>query len=145
VLARLSALCAFVALIVVVAGCGGGGSSSGTSSSQSPGSPETDKTTFIEEADAVCTRYQAERKSIKVEIEALESVAELESPANMVKLGGLLNKALSNAGVELESIRELAVPSGDEATIERMLAINSKATKIAEGYGLKVCGQSPRV
>jgi hypothetical protein len=85
-------------------------------------------------------------------------------------------KARSYAESELESIRELGVPQGDEATIEKLLdtaeegnalvgegaaaleegdtqrfgelaaegeAINHRATKLAENYGLKVCGQSP--
>lgn len=172
----MSVLCAFLVLIVVVVGCGGGGSSTeGTTSNQATGSSEVDKATFIEEADAVCSEYQAEVAPIKGELEALEKVAEPESAENEAKLGGLLNEALADAEVELESIRELEVPQGDEATIEKMLgtaeegngvagegataleegdtqrfgelvtegeAINSRATKMAEGYGLKVCGQA---
>ena len=172
-LARLSVLCAFLALLVVAAGCGGGGSSSGTASSQTGGSGG-DKATFIEEADVVCTEYQEEVAPIKSELEALESVAEPESKANLTKLGGLVNKALVAAEAELDSIRELEIPQADEPTIEKMLAtaeegnglavegataleagdpqkfgelvpegeaINAKATKMAEGYGFKVCGQ----
>jgi hypothetical protein len=180
VLARLSVLCAFLVLIVVAAGCGGGGSSSssssGTTSSHANQSGGATKAAFIKEADAVCTRYQAERQPIADEMQSLETVAEPENPANLTKLGKLLSKALGAAEVELESIRELEVPAGDEATIEKLFgtaekgnrlvaegaaaleegdlkrfgelvgegeAINAQATKLAEGYGLKVCGQTP--
>jgi hypothetical protein len=178
VLARLSVLCAFLAVIMVVAGCGGGGSSSVEASSGNPpgeslGHP---KEVFIAEADAVCADYQAKRKPIEGEIEAIEGSANPESPKNLVALGGLLHKAIEAAEVELESLRELQPPQADEATVEKMLgtaeegnglgaeaadaleegelprfgelgkevqAVNNRAKGIAEGYGLKVCGQAP--
>jgi hypothetical protein len=169
VLARVSVLCAFLALIVVVAGCGGGGSSTEETN-------EITKASFIEEADSQCGEYQAEVAPIKIELEALEKVAEPESPENEKQIGELLREAGGYAESELESIRELGVPQGDEATIEKLLdtaeegnalvgegaaaleegdtqrfgelaaegeAINHRATKLAENYGLKVCGQSP--
>lgn len=168
-LARLSILGAVLALIVIVAGCGGGGSSTA-------GTSEVTRATFIEEADAQCSSYQVQVAPIKAELEALEKVAEPESPQNEKQLGELLNEAREDAESELESIRELEVPAGDEATIERLLdtaeegntlagegataleegdtqrfgelasegeAINQRATKMAESYGLKVCGQAP--
>jgi hypothetical protein len=175
VLARLSVLVFSFALLVFVAGCGGGGSSTdGTSASRSSESGGT-KAAFIEEADAICTDYQTEVAPIKAELETLEDVAEPESPANLSRIGGLLNEALAQAEVELESIRELGVPANDEPTLKEMLdtaeegnglaaegataleegdtqhfgtlvaegeALNARATKLAESYGLKVCGQA---
>lgn len=178
VLARLSILCASLALIVVVAGCGGGGSSTDeVRPTESPAqSAEGAKEEFIAEADAQCSDYQAQVRPIKAELEALENVAEPESPQNEKQLGELLREAGGDAESELESIRELEVPQGDEATIEKLLdtaeegnslagegaaaleegdtqrfgelasegeAINARATKMAENYGLKVCGQAP--
>jgi len=123
VLARLSVLCAFLALIVVVAACGGGGSSSTVevNSGRQPEGPETEKEDFIAEADAQCSDYQAKRKPIEGEIEAIEVSANPESPKNLVALGGLLHKAIEAAEVELESLRELQPPQADEATVEKML------------------------
>jgi hypothetical protein len=176
--ARLSVLCAFLALILVVAGCGGGGSSSVEASSGNPpgeslGHPKED---FIAEADAQCSDYQAQVAPIKIELEALEKVAEPESLENEKQIGELLNEADSDAESELESLRELEVPRGDEATIEKLFdtaeeanaligegaaaleegdtqrfgelaaqgeAINHRARRMAESYGLKVCGQAP--
>jgi hypothetical protein len=172
---RPLAVLAALALIVVVAGCGGGGSSSGeTGSGRPPRSAATEKADFIGEADAVCSEYQAKRGPIKEEIEAIEGSANPESPKNVVRLGGLLKEAIVAANVELESIRELQPPPGDEPTIEKMVelaqedndlggevadaleegetallseltsevkAVANRAKGIAEGYGLKVCGQ----
>jgi hypothetical protein len=176
VLARLSVLCVFVALLAAVAGCGGGGSSTGGSSSQSSESGKTTKAAFIEEADAACGEYQAEVLPIKAELEEGEKVAEPESPENLKNLGELLNEARADSEANLEELRELDVPAGDEATIEKLLdtapegdvlagegataleegdiqtfgklaqegeALNNRATKMAESYGLKVCGQAP--
>jgi hypothetical protein len=177
VFARLSVLCASLALIAVVAGCGGGGGSSsgGSTAEGSSGSGGVSKAAFIEEADAVCTEYQSEVAPIKAELEELEGVKEPESPANLKNLGGLLGEALADAETELESIRELEFPSADEPTLEKMLdtaeegnglagegakaleegdvqkfgtlvaegeTINAQATKTAESYGFKVCGQA---
>jgi len=175
VLARLSVFSAFLVLLVIVAGCGGGGSSSvETNSGQPPESAESAKEAFIEEADAACSDYQAKRQPIKEEIETIEGSANPESPKNVVRLGELLKEAIAAADVELESIRELEPPQGDEATIGKMLelaqedndlggevadaleegetsrvgeltneveAVANRAKGIAEGYGLKVCGQ----
>jgi hypothetical protein len=131
VLARLSALFASLALLAAIAGCGGGGSSSGESSSdRTSQSGETSKATFIEEADAVCSRYKAERKPIEAEIETVESSGDPESPKNLRRLGELLNEALVAAEGELASLRELQPPQADEATVEKML------DTAEEGHGL---------
>jgi hypothetical protein len=179
VFVRLAVILASLALIAAVAGCGGGGSSSSATTSTTSGQTEesggVSKATFIKEGDAICTEYQAEVAPIKAELEELEGVKEPESPANLKKLGGLLNEALAGAETELESLRGLEPPAADEATIEKMVdtaeegnglagegasaleegdvqrfgalvgegeAINARATKLAESYGFKVCGQA---
>jgi predicted P-loop ATPase len=174
-LVRISVLSALLVLTAIVAGCGGGGSSSvETNSGHPPDSAKIEKTEFIEAADAACSDYQAKRQPIKGEIEAIEGSANPESPKNVVRIGELLKEVVAAADVELESIRELEPPSGDEATIGKMLelaqedndlggevagaleegetsrvgkltneveAVANRAKGIAEGYGLKVCGQ----
>lgn len=175
-LARLSVLCTFLALVFALAACGGGGSSSEEAPHEAPAeSAEGAKEAFIEEADAQCSDYQAKVAPIKAELEALEKVAEPESPENEKQLGELLNEAIAEAEVELDALRELEPPPGDEATIEKLLdtaeegnslaaegataleeadtqdfgqlvaegeAINHRATRLAESYGFKVCGQA---
>ncbi len=122
-LARLSVLVASLALLVAVVGCGGGGSSSTVevNSGVSPEGPETEKEAFVQKADALCSDYKAERKPIEAEIEAIESSANPESPRKLAALGGLLDKAIEAAELELESLRELHPPQADEATIDKML------------------------
>jgi hypothetical protein len=178
VLARLSIVGALLALILVVAGCGGGGSSTDEARpTESPAqTAEGAKEDFIAEADAQCSDYQAQVAPIKAELEALEKVTEPESPQNEKQLGELLREAGADAESELESLRELEAPQGDEATIEKLFdtaeeanglagegaaaleegdtkrfgelvaegeAFNARTTKMAESYGLKVCGQAP--
>jgi hypothetical protein len=141
VLARLSVLCAFLALVAVVAGCGGGGTSTEVRMGMAPESAKGVKTIFIEEADGICSEYQAKREPIKAELEALEKVAEPESAANEKQIGALLNETLGDAEVELESIRELEVPPGDEPTIEKLIGtaeegnslVSEGATALEEG------------
>ncbi len=175
-LVRISVLSVLLVLTAIVAGCGGGGSSSVETSSgyPPPDSAKIEKAEFIEAADAACSDYQAKRQPIKGEIEAIEGSANPESPKSVVRLGELLKEVIAAADVELESIRELEPPPGDEATIGKMLelaqedndlggevagaleegetsrvgelsseveAVANRAKGIAEGYGLKVCGQ----
>jgi len=137
VLVRISALSAFLILVLIAAGCGGGGSSSNErSSGQSSGSGDGSKTAFIDEADSVCTGYQAERQPIEVEIKAIEDSANPESPQNLRRLGELLDQVIAAAEVELGSLRELEPPQADEATIETMLdtaqEANGLGTEAAE-------------
>jgi hypothetical protein len=176
VLVRIST--AVACLAVIAAGCGGGGSSSvETSSGYPPGaSVEFPKQRFIQEADALCSDYQAQAEPIRGEIEAIEQSSNPESPKSEVRLGELLRDAVAKAEAELESIRELEPPKADALTIQTMLdtaqegngsadeyaealeegetsrfgdlgketeTANNRAKGIAEGYGLKVCGQAP--
>lgn len=121
-LVRLTALLALLAAAAVIAGCGGGSSSTvETSSGHQAESAETTKESFIQEADAVCSDYQAKVKPIKAELEELENVPNPESPQNEKQLGELLNEAIAEAEAELESLRELEPPQADSATIEKML------------------------
>jgi hypothetical protein len=175
VLVRLTALFALLAAATVVAGCGGGSSSTETNSGGAAESTQLTKAAFVEEADALCSEYQAEVAPIKAELEALQKVPNAESPQNEKQLGELLNEAIAEAEADLESIRELEPPQADSATIEKMLdtaqegnvldteaaaaleagetsrfgelakeveATNNRAKGMAEGYGLKVCGQA---
>jgi hypothetical protein len=121
---RLAVLFASLALIAAVAGCGGGGSSTDeTRPTEAPAqTSEGAKEAFIEEADALCTDYQAKVAPIKAELEELEGEAEPESPENELALGEVLGEAIAEAEAELEALRELEPPPGDSATIEKMLA-----------------------
>jgi hypothetical protein len=176
VLVPISTAFACLALLVIVSGCGGGSSSVETSSGHPPGSAELTKQAFIQEADALCSDYQAQAEPIRDEVEAIEQSSDPESPKSVVRLGELLAEAVAKAEAELESIRELEPPEADASTIETMLdtaqegngsadeyaealeegeasrfgdlgketeAANNRAKGIAEGYGLKVCGQVP--
>lgn len=126
VFVRLSVLSAFLVLLVVAAGCGGGGSSSSSTNS---------KAAFIEEADARCSDYQAERQPIEEELEAIEQSANPESPKNLLRLGELLNEAIAAAEVEVESIRELEPPPADQATIGKMLDTAQEANGVGAEAG----------
>lgn len=177
VTALFAALASLLAIGALFAGCGGGSSGETTAGGapESSESSEVSKAGFIEEADAVCKSYQAERKPIQAEIEAIEGGSNPESPKNVVRLGELLREAIAGAEGELESIRELQPPQADKATIGKMLdtaqegnargieaaealeegetkrfgelapeveTTNNRAKRLAEAYGLKVCGQA---
>ena len=145
----LTSLLAAAALIMVLGGCGG------SSSASSQGA--LTKSQFIKRADAICVQSEGEQLQLMVAYAKHHPGAEEEE---MVKPAGLppLEK-------QLESIKALEAPAGDEAKVaawldefEAQLQKAKKnpgsvldlehnpfatANKMAEKYGLKGCAGAP--
>jgi len=150
---------AAVVLAVAVAGCGGGGSSSSTISTGT-----LSKEAFIKKADAICAKGSEElqkgfanylRKNKK-------SIIALRHPSKADYEGLIEGVLIPNLEKEIEEIRALGAPSGDEERIEGFLtaleegievaednpdavkhsseAIFGVGSRLAKEYGLEVCG-----
>jgi hypothetical protein len=141
------------AVILAVAGCGGGSDSS---------TPSITKAQFIEKADASCKKNEEQIRAdfntyVKEhEKEALTNPTE-EDFANLVD--AVIAPSLEQ---EVEEIRALGAPKGEEDQVEAILAATEegreqaeedskaavqgstagleKATKLAREFGLKACG-----
>jgi FtsZ-interacting cell division protein ZipA len=143
-----------VAIAAIVAGCG---SSDDSASSLT-------KAQFIAQADAICKAGNAEIESEAEAFEKKNNIDENEEPSTAQKAEVSETILVPNVTNQAEEIRDLAAPSGDEDEISAMLdsldegveeveanpqaPFESKqpnpfgpANKIAEEYGLKVCGQ----
>ncbi len=143
------------AIAAIVAGCG---------SSDDDSTSSLTKAQFIAQADAICKTGNAE---IDSEFEAFaekNNIDENEEPSKAQQAEISETILVPNVKNQAEEIRDLAAPSGDEDEISAMLdsldegveeveanpqaPFESKqpnpfgpANKIAEEYGLKVCGQ----
>ncbi len=150
---RLSMLTMVALAAVIVAGCG---SDEGTTTAS------IDKAQFIARADAICAagseQTQADLAAYlkKEKITLNENQTEGESVA-------LIAILVDNVESEVESIRALGVPSGDNGQVGAILAaleegakeaekdpvavvrgevnVLGKAGELAKEYGLRACGQ----
>ena len=143
---------AFAALAV---GCGGGDDSSDASSASAP----LTKAEFIKQADAICDEA-SQQSQTEAEEFAKENDFELEE-ANKKQLEEAVSAVLiPNLNQQAEDIAALDAPAGDEERIEELTASLEDAAaeveddpgvvfsgdalaepgKLAEDYGLKVCG-----
>lgn len=141
--------------VVAVVGCGGDDSSTETAASPT-------KAAFVREADAVCRKAQEEiiKGASKVPI---EDVPQARKEAEFKMVSTLLIPTLEE---EVDRLRALGAPAGDEAEIERMLELTEgaideaktepetyvqgedyvngsehygEANRLARGYGMKNC------
>jgi hypothetical protein len=154
---------AVLAAALVVAGCGGGG---GGGDEAAGGGGSLSKAEFLKQADAVCSagktkvraEYQAYLTKNKIE-EGKESKAENE--AHVTEIAETI--AFPALRQQIEEIRALGAPEGEEAEVKAFLdateaevkeaeedpqsllassnEVFAKSDKLAEEYGFKVCGQ----
>ncbi len=147
-----------VALALIVAGCGGGDSSSTISTGT------LSKEAFIKKADAICTKGNEElQKGFAVYLKKnKKSIIALRHPSKADYEGLIVGVLIPNLEKEIEAIRALGAPSGDEERIEGFLtaleegievaendpkavthsseAIFGIGSRLAKEYGLEVCG-----
>lgn len=155
---RGSTALAAVVLALIVAGCGGGDSSTGVTTST------ISKEAFIKKADAICQggseRIQRDLASVFKDRKQAIAILKHPSKADYEKV---IDRALiPNLEREIEEIRALGAPSGDEDRVEEMLvaleegietaesdpkavisssdAIFGIGARLAREYGLEVCG-----
>jgi hypothetical protein len=152
---RLGALLAVaLAAVIAVAGCGGSGADDATTASIS-------KVAFIKKADAICTKVAEQSQSEYAAFVKANNVPEGEEPT--ATQWGDIGKTIliPDLQQQIDEIRQLGVPAGDEAEITAFLDATEKAIekvedeplaakspstllanadKVSEGYGYKVCG-----
>jgi hypothetical protein len=134
-----------VAAALIVAGCGGGGDDSSTSS--------LSKSEWIAKADAICQQGNQE-----IEQAARQQFGNQKPTAADVQQFAI-QTALPNTQSQIDKIKALGAPSGDEDQVNKILGAvqadidkakaagdmeNSTfadANALARQYGLKVCGQ----
>jgi hypothetical protein len=155
----IALLAGFLAIALILVGCGGGGSDSTNGGSDSTAS--LSKAEFIEDADAICEEGGKQSLSELVAFakeSKLPKVKELTT-AQWEEVGTrILAPALQQ---QVDEIRQLELPSGDEAQIEAFLdGVDEAVERVEEnpatakapskvlagarqsisGYGFKVCG-----
>jgi hypothetical protein len=154
---RLSALPAVaLAIVVAVAGCGGSGASGDTTTAS------ISKAEFIKKADAICAKGGKQSLSEFLAFEKENKIPEGKEPttAQWAEIGTkVLVPALQQ---QVDEIRRLGSPAGDEAQIEAFLhrgeeavekleenpetakspsKVLADAHEVIKGYGFKVCGR----
>jgi hypothetical protein len=141
---------AALAVALVATGCGGGDS----------GPASITKAEFIEQADAACKKGEEEiQKDFAVYLQERKN----QEKATAQDYAELVETVLvPNAEAEIDAIRALGAPSGDEKKVEAMLTAREEsiemsekdpqaiikdskkifgpASKLAKEYGLKTCG-----
>jgi hypothetical protein len=133
---------------LVVAGCGGGGDSTSTSSLAKPA--------WIAKADAICQQGNQEIQQAANEQFGKQS----QQPTDAQVQQFTSESVVPSVQKQVDQIRDLGAPSGDEDQVNKMLdtvqadidkaksATTLAGDPFADGnalalqYGLKVCGQS---
>jgi hypothetical protein len=103
----------------LLAACGGGSDSSSTSAVTSSG--ELSKSEWISQADGVCRTYRDETQDLTAKFEALD-ISSSSPSKDLVKGSELLRQIDTKSAEETDALRQLEPPSGDEETIDAMLA-----------------------
>jgi hypothetical protein len=140
------ALTAVVAFGAIAAGCGSSGDDSSTS--------DLTKAEFITKADAICQQGNQE-----IENAAKQQFGGSGRPSGPEVSQFITQSVIPNTQSQVDQIRALGAPSGDEDQINKMLDtveadvekakaagdINeqtfAEGNALARQYGLKVCGQ----
>lgn len=155
---RLGGLLAVtLAAVVAVAGCGG----SGASGADDATTASISKVAFIKKADAICTKVAEQSQAEYATFVKANNVPEGEEPT--ATQWGDIGKTIliPDLQQQIDEIRQLGVPAGDEAEISAFLDATEKAIekvedeplaakspstllanadKVSKGYGYKVCG-----
>jgi hypothetical protein len=159
---RFIALCAAsAALALVAAGCGGGGGS--TESSESTSS--LSKAAFVKQGNAICAKTEEEVTAGVAKFTKEHGFSE-KKPPSATQIAELAEAVLvPKVRKQIEEIRALGIPSGDEKEVEAIFAAAeealketeedptvfgsggigpfAKANELAREYGLTVCGSEP--
>jgi ABC-type glycerol-3-phosphate transport system substrate-binding protein len=154
----IAMLAAVLAVAVVAAGCGG---SDDSSSATTETAAALSKAEFIKQADAICTKGN---ESIETEANefAEENNVNTKKPKRAQQEEVIIDVVAPGVRRQGEEIAELGAPSGDEEEIDAIVAAVeegadeleedpgllisgknplAKGSKMADSYGLKVCGE----
>ncbi|MBS1878923.1 MAG: hypothetical protein JST31_05385 [Actinobacteria bacterium] len=154
---------ACLGLLIALAGCGGSGSTEATATASAPG---ISKAAFIRKANAICER--ASKEYLPEAMAALTKQTSTHPASSVEEVEMAVTARLFEPTFikELEEVRALGLPSGDEETIESILdEVESivkksrtdakwfhdaqldfkhpfaRARAEAEAYGIGPCGQ----
>lgn len=162
-----------LAMILALAGCGGGGSTTETTKTTEP--TEATKTTeapssltkaeFVKKGNAICARTEKEVTEGVEKFRKEHNFSETK-PASEKQVAELAEGVLvPKVRKQIDELRALSIPSGDEEEVEAYFAAAEealketeadpsvfgqggigpfgKANKLAREYGLTVCGAEP--
>jgi hypothetical protein len=147
-------LAALVALAAIVAGCGGGDDSDTT------GGDSLTKAEFIKQGDAICEKAN-DQSEAEAEKFAKENDFKLERPTKEQLEEAVTEILVPNFNRQVEDLKALGVPEGDEEQVEEMIGsletaadeiegdpslvfeeqVLKEPAQLAEDYGFKVCGK----
>jgi hypothetical protein len=156
--ASLAVLATLVALAAIVAGCGGSDDSDtgGTSSSS------LTKAQFVKQADTICEKSEEKLGSEFESYVKEKGWSEDKEPSKEQQEEAVVEVVTPNLQGQIDDIRDLGAPEGDEDQIETMLSTVeegiedleddpsqlteqgsnplAKGSKLATAYGLEKCG-----
>lgn len=151
-------LAALAALAIVVAGCGSGGGSTESTSSLT-------KAEFVKKGNAICAKTEKEVAEGVAKFTKEHNFSE-KKPPTAKQIAELAEEVLvPKVRKQIDEIRALGIPSGDEKEVEAIFAAAEealketeedpsvfgkggvgpfvKANKLSREYGLTVCGAEP--
>jgi hypothetical protein len=156
----LMALLAVIAALVIVAGCGGGSDSS--SSTEATTSSLT-KAEFLKQGNAICAKGNKEIEEGFEEFGKEHGFSKKKQPTQAELEEAAEEVLIPNIRREIDGIRALGAPSGEEAEVEAVLAAAEtglekgeedpgvmieegegpfkEANKLSREYGLVKCGE----
>lgn len=154
---------ALLAMILALAGCGGGSGSTESSSTESTSS--LTKAEFVKKGNAICTNTEKEVAEGVAKFMKEHNFSE-KKPPTAKQIAELAEEVLvPKVRKQIDEIRALGIPSGDEKEVEAIFAAAeealketeedpsvfgkggagpfTKANKLSREYGLAVCGSEP--
>jgi hypothetical protein len=157
----VGAALALAAAILVLAGCGGGGGGAETTETTSG----LTKAEFVKKGNAICARTEKEIAAGVEKFTREHSVLKTKPPSEK-QIAELAEEVLvPKVRRQIDEIRALGIPSGDEEEVEAIFAAAEEALKeteanpsvfgkggvgpfaktneLAREYGLTVCGAEP--
>jgi len=122
------ALFAAFAVLALVAGCGGGSDSTGTETTTS----SLTKSEFLKQGNAICARGNTEIEDGFEEFGKEHNFSKKHEPTQAELEEAAETVLIPSIRQELDDIRALGAPQGEEAEIEAILAAAEKALKKGE-------------
>lgn len=120
-LVRIPVLSATVAIVVLAGGCGSGGDSGANAGADGAGvtTSSLSKTTYVKKASAAC---KEERKGLVQEASSYLGKHEKQGEPEAIAIANMAKAiVVPTIEAEIEAIRELGAPAGDEEEIEEIL------------------------
>jgi hypothetical protein len=102
-----------------VAGCGSSSSSSSSTAAAGTSTPTITKSAFLAKANAICVRGNAESKAARAKLGA--------SPTEEQIVSFVRGTEVPAVQAQINQIRALGAPAGDQATIKKMLDLAQQA------------------